>query len=188
MKSNKSVWIAFGLLIIIASLYRVWSGRPFGFAPQIAMAIFSGTIVKDKKLAFALPLLSMFMSDALYQLLYVNGITSIPGFYQGQVTNYILFAALTCFGFWVRTIHWQRIAAASLTAPTVYFLVSNFLVWTSGAGYQHPKTWGGLLMTLNDGIPFYRNSLLATVVFSAVLFGGYVLFNRMARQQKQQLA
>src|SRR6478672_10538676 len=108
MKRNRSVWIVLGLLIIVASLYRIWDARPLGFAPQIAMAVFAGTVIKNKKLAFILPLLSMFLSDALYQILYVNGLSEIPGFYNGQITNYILFASLTCFGFWVRTINWAK--------------------------------------------------------------------------------
>ena len=64
MKLNKSVLIAFGLLILSASLYRAWPGRPFGFAPQMAMALFAGAMIKDKRWAFVLPLLSMFLSDA----------------------------------------------------------------------------------------------------------------------------
>src|SRR5438045_8033345 len=105
MKISKQVLLSFILLIIIASLYRIMPGRPFGFAPQIAMAIFGGAIIKDKKLAFLLPLLSMFISDALYELLYRNGIGSISGFYEGQITNYILFGAMTVFGFFIKKMN-----------------------------------------------------------------------------------
>src|SRR4051812_39308658 len=99
MKISKQVVFSFILLVVIASLYRVMPGRPFGFAPQIAMAIFGGAIIKDKKFAFLLPLLSMFLSDTLYEILYRNGIGSMQGFYNGQITNYILFSAMTVFGF-----------------------------------------------------------------------------------------
>jgi hypothetical protein len=188
MKLNKQVWIALGLLVVVASLYKVWDGRPWGFAPQIAMAVFSGTIIKDKKWAFVLPLLSMFLSDALYQLLYVNGLSSIPGFYSGQITNYVLFLFLTVFGFWVRTINWAKIAVASVAAPTAYFLLSNFSVWAGGGGLHRPKTWDGLLMAFNDGAPFYKGSVEGTVVFSIILFGGFVLLNRLVTERKHQLA
>ena len=99
MKLNRTLLVAFGLLILIASLYRAWDGRPFGFAPQIAMAIFGGAIIKEKGWAFILPLLSLFLSDVLYQVLYLNGFTEIQGFYEGQWLNYILIAGLTLFGF-----------------------------------------------------------------------------------------
>lgn len=188
MKQNRSIYIAFGLLILVASLYRVWDGRPWGFAPQIAMALFAGAMIKNKKLAFILPIASMFLSDALYQTLYMNGLSQIPGFYEGQVVNYILFASLTFFGFWMRRVNWMKIAAASIIAPTAYFIMSNFAVWLGGGSLGHPKTFTGLMLTLADGIPFYRGSLEGTVVFSIILFGGYYLINRMAAAQKTQLA
>ena len=72
---------------------------------------------------------------------------------------------------------WQ-IAAGSVVAPTIYFFISNFLVFIGGGGYNHPKTWSGLMLTYNDGIPFYTGSIYATVVFSALFFGGYALLKK----------
>jgi hypothetical protein len=185
MKLNRSVLLSFGLFILSASLYRVWDGRPWGFAPQIAMAIFAGAVVKDKKWAFIIPLLSMFLSDSLYQVLYSNGLSDRPGFYDGQITNYILFTSLTAFGFLVRRINWLNVLAVSLAAPTTYFLVSNFLVWIGGGGYHHAKTLSGLMLCYNDGLPFFRGSLEATVLFSALFFGTYLLLERYLLSRKQ---
>ncbi len=181
MKISKQLIGSFILLIVVASLYRIMPGRPFGFAPQIAMAIFGGAIVKDKKFAFILPLLSMLVSDCLYQLLFINGVGNIPGFYDGQALNYLLFAGLTVFGFFIKNFNVKKIAIASLAAPTVFFLISNFLVWLSAsplAGLARPKTFNGLLMCLSDGLPFYPWSVASTVVFSAVLFGSYYFIAR----------
>ena len=192
MKISRQVIVSFILLIVIASLYRIMPNRPFGFAPQIAMAIFGGAIIKDKKLSFLLPLLSMFVSDALYELLYRNGVGHIPGFYEGQLTNYILFGALTVFGFMIKSINIPRIAVASLAAPTAYFLLSNFLIWLSAspeAGLQRPKTFNGLLMCYADGLPFYQWSVVATVLFSAILFGGYYLMvKKQPEARKRKIA
>src|ERR1035437_8181641 len=102
MKITKQVVVSFILLVIIAALYRMMPGRPYGFAPQIAMAIFGGAMRKDKKISFLLPLLSMFISDGLYEILYRNGVGNMPGFYDGQFTNYILFGLITFFGFFIR--------------------------------------------------------------------------------------
>lgn len=181
MKITKQVLVSFLLLVVIASLYRIMPGRPYGFAPQIAMAIFGGTIIKDKKLSFLLPLLSMFISDALYEILYRNGVGNMPGFYAGQITNYILFGLMTIFGFLIRNINIAKIILASLAAPTAFFLLSNFFVWLSSspdAGFARPKTFSGLLMCYNDGLPFYPWSVASTLIFSAILFGGYYLFTR----------
>ncbi len=181
MKITKQVVVSFILLVIIASLYRVMPNRPFGFAPQLAMAIFGGAIIKDKKLAFLLPLLSMFISDALYEVLYRSGVGNMRGFYEGQITNYILFALMTVFGFLIRKINVAKIILASIAAPTVFFLLSNFFVWLSNspdAGFSRPKTFNGLLMCYNDGLPFYPWSVAATLIFSAILFGSYYLVTK----------
>lgn len=181
MKISKQLIVSFILLIVIASLYRIMPGRPYGFAPMIAMAIFGGAVIKDKKFAFLLPLLAMFVSDGLYQLLYINGVGSIPGFYEGQFLNYLLFGGLTVFGFFIKNFNVKRIAIASLSAPTAYFLVSNFLVWISAsplAGLARPKTFDGLLMCYADGLPFYPWSVASTFVFSAVFFGSYYFMTK----------
>ena len=183
MKNTKQLAGSFLLLIVVASLYRIMPGRPLGFSPLIAMAIFGGAVIKDKKFAFLLPLLAMFVSDGLYQLLYMNGVGNIPGFYQGQLTNYLLLGSLTAFGFFIKNFNIKKIAIASVSAPTVYFLISNFLVWLSAspdAGWNRPKTFSGLIMCYNDGLPFYPWSVASTFIFSALFFGIFYLVTKPA--------
>lgn len=175
MKFNKNIFYTLLALIVVAALYRLLPNRPLGFAPQIAMALFAGSVIKNRKFAFALPLISMFISDALYEVLYNAGLTSIAGFYSGQLTNYLLFAGLTVIGFFINQNKTWQIGLGAFAAPTVYFLISNFLVWIGGGGYHHPKTMDGLMLTYTDAIPFYTGSIYATVVFCAVFFGGYAL-------------
>jgi hypothetical protein len=186
MKINRSVLVAFGLLILAASLYRVMPGRPFGFAPQWAMAVFAGAVIKDKRLSFLLPLVSMFISDSIYQLLYVNGLTQIPGFYEGQLLNYLLFGSMVFFGLLIRRISWIKIIAASLAAPSAFFILSNLMVWIGGGGYSRPQTFTGLLQCFADGIPFYQMSMISTLVFSTALFGSYLILKQ--KEEKQQIA
>jgi hypothetical protein len=182
MKPDKSVVLSFVLLVVIASLYRVMPDRPLGFAPQIAMAIFSGSIIKDKKYSFLMPIFSMLVSDVLYELMFAMGFSKIQGFYDGQFTNYVLFMALTVIGFVVNKSKWQHILAGSLAGVFFYFVASNFAQWAgNGLGINnlpYPKTWAGLSECYAAGLPFLRGSLYATLFFSAVLFGGYHLFNK----------
>ena len=183
MRNSKQLAGTFILLIVIASLYRIMPGRPLGFSPMIAMAVFGGAVIRDKKFAFLLPLLAMFVSDGMYQLLYLNGVGNIPGFYQGQITNYVLFGGLTVFGFFIKDFQIKRIAIASLGAPTAYFLLSNFLVWVNSSplvGLDRPKTFGGLMMCFGDGLPFYPWSVVSTFLFSAILFGSFYLLTKPA--------
>jgi hypothetical protein len=183
MKLNKTIIWSLILLVVVAALYRIIPGRPYGFAPQWAMALFAGAVIKDKKWALIIPVLSMFISDLLYQLLYNAGLSSIPGFYEGQWQNYVLFGLLAFVGFLIRKMNVLNILIASLVAPTVYFILSNFVLWagwTGTRGLGRPKTWDGLMLCYTDALPFYRTSLIATVVFSGILFGSYYLINRNA--------
>jgi hypothetical protein len=182
MKSNKSLIWTMVALIVVAALYRIVPGRPLGFAPQIAIALFGGAVIKDKKWAFALPIFSMFLSDLLYQGLYSAGISGIYGFYDGQLLNYCLFALMVVIGFTIKKINLLNVFTASLIAPTVFFLLSNFITWSGMAGglrgLNRPFTVEGLLMAYSDGLPFYKGALLATLFFSTILFGGYYLLTR----------
>ena len=192
MKITKSVILALVLMILVSALYRIFPNRPMGFAPQYAMAIFAGAIfIKNKKWAFFLPVFSMFLSDVIYQVLYINSISATPGFYEGQWQNYTLFALLTFIGFLIKKINVLNVLAASLAAPTVYFILSNFVVWAGWQGTRgldRPKTFQGLMMCYNDALPFYPNSLYATLFFSLILFGGYHLVKPYWTSHEKQLA
>ena len=200
MKINKSILVSFILLVVVSALYRAWDGRPFGFAPQIAMAIFGGAVIKDKRWAILMPLLSIFLSDLLYEVLYMNGLSSIKGFYfgEGQLTNYLLILGLTFFGFLMRRINILNVIAFTVSGSLLFFITSNFFVWLGGGGYARPKTCEGLLQCYNDALGFYReyglingfvgNILLGDLFFSFILFGSYYLLNKMVLQPKGQLA
>lgn len=184
MKQNKSlIWLMI-IMIIVAAIYRIIPDRAPGFAPQLAMALFAGSIIKDRKWAFALPIFSMLISDVLYELLYIQGLSSLRGFYDGQLINYVLFAGMTVVGFFMKKINVKNIFVFSLIVPSVYFVLSNFFEWMRGSGLNRPKTFDGLMMCYTDAIPFYRTSIIATVAFSAVLFGGWYL---LVKRQSSQL-
>lgn len=182
MKKDRSIVVSFVLLILMASLYRILPGRPLGFAPQIAMALFAGSIVKDKKYSFLLPLFSMLISDIIYEVLFHYNLSPVPGFYSGQFINYVLFVGLTVVGFAINQTKPVQIFAGAIAGTTLYFMLSNFAVWIGGgldiANLPYPKTISGLLHCYAEAIPFYRGSLYATLIFSVVLFGGYFLINK----------
>lgn len=176
MRLNKQIIIALVMMIIISALYRVMPGRPYGFAPQIAIALFGGSLFsKQKQYAFLLPILSMFISDLLYQILFVYHLSPIAGFYSGQLMNYVLIAGTAIFGFGLQNNKVAKFIIGFLAAPTVYFLISNFIVWAQGGGYHHPLNMAGLVQTMADGLPFYPYSVAGTLVFGGVLFGSFRL-------------
>lgn len=175
MNSNKTLILTFLMLIVVAALYRVIPDRPLGFAPQWAMALFAGAVIKDRKWAIAFPILSMLISDLIYQYFYAQGLSDMPGFYKGQLTNYVLFAAMTVIGFSMKKISVPNVILFSLIVCASFFILSNFFVWASNAGYSRPQTFAGLIQCYGDGLPFLRYNILSTLLFSGLLFGGYKL-------------
>ena len=183
MKTNRAIFFCFLLMVIVAAVYRLipYPTRPINFAPQLAMALFAGAVIKDKRLAFLVPLLSMFISDSIYQILYINGLTEISGFYEGQWQNYLLFVLMTVIGFFIRKINVPNVLAGALAAPVVFFILSNFVVWAGWQGTRglgRPKTFQGLMLCYNDALPFFWNSVASCILFSALFFGAYVLMVR----------
>lgn len=67
-----------------------------------------------------------------------------------------------------RRNHTLPLAAAAVAAPTSFFLLSNFVVFLRSGMYPH--TGAGLLACYAAAVPFYRNDLLSTVLFTAVFF------------------
>lgn len=175
---NKKILTSLVFLVLIGSFYRIIPDRPMGFAPQIAMALFGGSLfVNNKKWAFFLPLLSMFLSDCIYQIMYLNGMTQISGVYSGQWMNYVLFGLLTSFGFDIKLDKSFSVMTGTIFGPLFYFFSSNLLVWVGGGGYNRPT----LFECYVDGLPFFINSVFATIFYGTILFGGY---NFIVKQQK----
>lgn len=179
MKSNKKLIWSLIVIVVVAAIYRVIPDRPMGFAPQLAIALFSGAMIKDRKLAFLFPIVSMLLSDLLYEGLFAAGWAPYGGFYGGMWINYLLFASVTVFGMLIKKINVKNVVAISLAGPTYFFLVSNFLTWAGvGDWIEYAKTWEGLMACYAAGVPFYKGSLIATLGFSALFFGTWYLVGK----------
>lgn len=181
MKQNRTTIIVFIILILLGGVIR-----PLGFAPQLAMALFGGAVIRDKKWAFALPVCSLFLSDLAFEALNRLHVLNIPGFYEGQLVNYLLIAGITFLGMAIRRVNVLNVALATVAAPVVYFFLSNFAVWASGnLGYAMNAS--GLAACYAAALPFFKNTALHTAVFSALLFGGYAVAARNAHKLQPTL-
>lgn len=192
MKLNKSNLVILVVLILACALYRVWDTRPMGFAPQIAMALFAGSVIRDKRFAFLFPILSLLISDLLYQFLYAQGLTTIKGFYSGQISNYILIASVTIIGFFINKNKGGQIFAGSLAGALYFFLVSNFMVWIGGGwdinNQPYPGSFSGLMLCYTEALPFFKWSVASTLLFNAVFFGSFYLLGKSVLKKEIQAA
>ena len=175
MKQNKTMVLVAVLMIVLAAVSRVvFYQQEFYFSPVIAMALFSGAVIKDKKLAFVMPIVSMFIADALFEL---SGIA--PGFWGwGQLVGYGILALITLFGFYLKKINVLNVAGFSIASSLIFFFLSNSSVWILDNSSYYAKTFSGYMDCLAAGVPFLRTGLAADLVYSAIFFGGYVLLGK----------
>jgi len=192
MKLNKSNLLVLFILILACALYRVWDSRPMGFAPQIAMALFAGSVGKDKRFAFLFPVLSLFISDLLYQFLYSQGLSTIKGFYQGQWQIYLMIASITIIGFFINKNRISQIFIGSLAGAVYFFLISNFMVWVGGGwdinNQPYSKSFSGLMLCYSEALPFFKWSVLSTLLFNGVFFGSFYLLGKSVLKKEIQAA
>jgi len=192
MKLNRSNLLILFILILACALYRVWDSRPMGFAPQIAMALFAGSVSKDKRFAFLFPILSLFISDLLYQILYIQGLSTIKGFYSGQWQNYLLIASITVIGFFINKNRISQIFIGSLAGAIYFFLISNLLVWIGGGwdinNQPYPRSFSGLMLCYSEALPFFKWSVLSTLLFNGVFFGSFYLLGKSVLKKEMQAA
>jgi len=144
-----------------------------GISPVMALALFGGFIARDKDKMFLLPLIALLLSDATIQFLYEHNWFPYAGFYAGQWKNYLLLLTLPFIAVLLGAKSRTSLIAGALAGPTFYFLVSNLFVWMSSGEAVYTKDWNGLMNCYTLAIPFYRNSLFATLVFLPMLWITY---------------
>src|SRR5687768_10300832 len=101
MKPNGKLFLFTAILILLTTACKYFFGPNLewsGFSPVIAIALFSGFIIKQRDFSFLLPLLALFLSDVFIQLLYKEGLFPYAGFYTGQWKNYLILLATTLLG------------------------------------------------------------------------------------------
>jgi hypothetical protein len=64
----------------------------------------------------------------------------------------------------------------SLAGSVLFFVVTNFATWAGGTMYPHNAQ--GLVAAYVAGIPFFQWTVLGTLFYSALLFGGFALLRR----------
>ena len=168
MKKTKINLLIAIVLVLFAAILKMTT-YPHTFNPIIAIALFSGVVITDKKLAFAMPLLAMFASDIILEIFNIA-----PGFYgYEQIGNYACLLFVTLFGFTMKKINIVSVAGYSIGSSILFFLLSNtnsFLFDTFGS---YENSVAGYIKCMVAGIPFIK--FAPDLIFSALLFGTYSL-------------
>ena len=172
-------------LMFIAALSRVIPHPP-NFSPIEAVALFGGAYFAKRHWALLVPLAAMFASDLVLGLMH-GGIYWDYFASAGYVLVYVAIALSTVLGFGLRgKVRGGSVLAYSLAGSLLFFVVTNFGAWLSDPLY--PKTLAGLAAAYIAGVPFFQWTVLGTLFYAALLFGGFELLRRRVPALRAQTA
>ena len=132
-------------LLVLAVITRLLPHPP-NVTPITAIALFGGCNIKDKNLAFVLPLLCMFLTDLFL------------GFHMIMPFVYLSFMCISYIG-----INSEKITNGTIFGSSLlFFLVTNLGVWFFG----YPNTLAGLVSCYTLALPFFVNTIIGDLVFT----------------------
>ena len=149
------------LLLVLALFSRLLPHAP-NFTALGAVALFSGFFFPKRTQAIAVPLIAMILSD-----LVIGFHGTLPWVYGALILVSILGRRLQDSP--GPHFSWARVGGFSLLSATLFFVVTNFGVWTLGTLY--PRDIAGLSSCFIAAIPFFGNTLGSQVIFGGLLFG-----------------
>lgn len=167
MKSNiftpKFIFVSSAILIAAAS--RLFPHLP-NFTPIAAIALFGGAAMQDKRFAYLIPFVALFLSDLFL------------GFSASTLPVYLCFAFTVFLGTTLqKRISMPRVVANTLLSSLVFFLVTNLPFWYS-ALQLYPNTIEGAMMSYTAALPFFGYSVAGDLFFVGILFSAFAYAER----------
>jgi hypothetical protein len=166
------------LLVLSVVIYRVATGLLIhsgagwlsNFAPLAAIALCSAAYF-PRKYKFAVPLITLFVSDVIINLHY-----GAPLLAPEILVRYIALALVGGVALLLQNrASLKTLLPASIGASTMFYVITNTFSWLSDPGYA--KNLAGLIQSLTVGLPqysatptwmFFRNSLVSDLIFTAL--------------------
>lgn len=160
-KKGKISEFILALIFVIVGVSLRLLPHPPNFAPIAAIALFGGVYL-PRRIALILPLAAMLISDIFI------------GFYNIGLMAFVYGSFLICavLGLWLKKHKkWQTVLGSSILGAVIFYLSTNFAVWAFASWYD--KTFYGLLQSYLMALPFFRNTLLGDLFYTALFFGSY---------------
>lgn len=149
------------ILVFIGVASRLIVHAP-NFTPVLAIALFGGVYLSYRR-AIVMPLMLMIVSDLFI------GLHDTILFTWGSIF------LVSLMGVFLRSRKsLKNIALAATVSALVFFVVTNLGAWFA----MYPKTFLGLEQCFVAALPFFRDTLVSTLVYSALFFCGYELLAR----------
>lgn len=142
---------------------------PWNFSPLMAISLYAGANLADRRLRVGFPLLTLLLSDL--------GIWAVTGqfewaFPQGYWSSYLCNAIAVLLGSSLnRQTGSTRVLFAvgrGVTAEVLFFVVTNFVYFLNQTDLPHSAA--GLVACYVAAIPFAGRSFTSTAFYSTLLF------------------
>ena len=147
---KNSFYIIF--FVCILALSRIIPHPP-NFTPILASAIMAPMLIKDRWFGIAVPIVAMFISDV------------IIGFYSYQFVIYSSILAIALVA--PMRKNYVGLGMMAVGGSVWFFITTNFAEWMIWDYY--PKTIEGLITCYTLAIPFFKNTLISTCLFTFLL-------------------
>ena len=142
------------LIIVLAAITRLIPHPP-NFTPIITIGLFGGAYISNRSIAILIPLSAMFLSDLLL------------GFHATAYWVYGSLLLVTMMGMMLKNkVNLINCLIAALGGSFLFFIITNFGVFLIG----YPYTVEGFISCFVLAIPFFKNTLISTVIYSSVIY------------------
>ena len=149
MKDKIFYLIFFGIILGFMRLIP----HPPNFTPIIASAIVAPMFLHNRLFGLIIPIMAMFITDI------------IIGFHSYQIVIYLTLATISLMSPLKK--NYTQLALFAIFSSVWFFLVTNFAVWIAWDYY--PKNWEGLVLCYTLAIPFFKNTIISTCLFTGLL-------------------
>lgn len=171
--NKKKIALVAGIIMLTVILRLLFAQLQwFHLVPVAALGLFSGSILKNKVWAYLIPFGALFITDIFFEFF-----TSTPGFYSfSQIFTYGGLLLITLLGTRLHPSKGLSVLGYTIGGSLIFFIVSNFGVWTEGLMY--PMTLSGLTECYTMAIPFYKSEFATKLFINA--FGADLMFSIVA--------
>jgi hypothetical protein len=168
------------LLLIVALVTILRTVAPFSdnfgqianFSAVGAITLFSGTYFKNTLQSFAVPILTLLLTDIILATTiykeYSNGFL-----YEGWYWTYIAFALMVlATRFISKKVNVLNFVLGTISVVLIHWIVTDLGVWY---GSNYPQTLAGFWAVLVLAIPFELRFLYGTIAYGILMFGAFEL-------------
>ncbi len=152
------------IIIVLAIVSRLIPHPP-NFTPIIAIGLFGSAYIKNRSLAILIPISAMFISD-----MFIGYHVTIYWVYGSLLAISILGMLL------INRVSIKNCTIATISGSLFFFIITNFGVWLTSAYY--PNNIEGLIICYTVALPFLANTLVGSIFYGVIMFGGYEILKR----------